>query len=217
MKYICPICGYVYDEEKEGRPFAELPEDWVCPVCTAPKSLFEPAAPAPETPAASAPPAAEPDGGELRRISPGVIAAICSNLARGCEKQYKAPEADLYQELADYFTRLAPPEPEAGLDLLEELLAEDLSAGYPPLRTAAEAEADRGTLRALTWGQKVTTMLLSLVRQYRQRGEAMLENTPIWVCTICGFIYLGEKPPAVCPVCKVPAWKFEEVKGRAAG
>ena len=60
-------------------------------------------------------------------------------------------------------------------------------------------------------------MLLSLVRQYRQRGEAMLENTPIWVCTICGFIYLGEKPPAVCPVCKVPAWKFEEVKGRAAG
>ena len=47
MKYICPICGYVYDEEKEGRPFAELPEDWVCPVCTAPKSLFEPAAPAP--------------------------------------------------------------------------------------------------------------------------------------------------------------------------
>ena len=197
MKYICPICGYVYDEEKEGRPFAELPEDWVCPVCTAPKSLFEPAAPAPETPAASVSPAADPDGGELRRISPGVIAAICSNLARGCEKQYKAPEA--------------------GLDLLEELLAEDLSAGYPPLRTAAEAEADRGTLRALTWGQKVTTMLLSLVRQYRQRGEAMLENTPIWVCTICGFIYLGEKPPAVCPVCKVPAWKFEEVKGRAAG
>lgn len=104
MKYICPICGYVYDEEKEGRPFAELPEDWVCPVCTAPKSLFEPAAPAPETPAASASPAADPDGGELRRISPGVIAAICSNLARGCEKQYKAPEAALYQELADYFT-----------------------------------------------------------------------------------------------------------------
>ena len=58
------------------------------------------------------------------------------------------------------------------------MLAEDLSAGYPPLRTAAEAEADRGTLRALTWGQKVTTMLLSLVRQYRQRGEAMLEKHP---------------------------------------
>lgn len=39
-KYRC-ICNYVYDEEKEGIKFSELPADWVCPLCDAPKSDFE--------------------------------------------------------------------------------------------------------------------------------------------------------------------------------
>ena len=34
-----------------------------------------------------------------------------------------------------------------------------------------------------------------------------------FVCTVCGYIYEGEKPPEKCPVCKVGAEKFEEVKG----
>lgn len=33
------MCGYVYDEEKEGRPFSELKE---CPMCMAPASMFQP-------------------------------------------------------------------------------------------------------------------------------------------------------------------------------
>ena len=40
MKYVCQICGYVYDEEAEGVKWEDLPEDWVCPRCTAPKSAF---------------------------------------------------------------------------------------------------------------------------------------------------------------------------------
>lgn len=40
-KYICTICNYVYDEEDEGVKFGELGEDWVCPVCGAPKEEFE--------------------------------------------------------------------------------------------------------------------------------------------------------------------------------
>ncbi|MCX9014023.1 MAG: rubredoxin [Candidatus Methanoperedens sp.] len=39
-KYRC-FCNYVYDEEKEGVKFNELPADWVCPLCNAPKSEFE--------------------------------------------------------------------------------------------------------------------------------------------------------------------------------
>ena len=42
MKYRCVVCGHIYDEEKEGVKFADLPEDWVCPDCKAPKSKFEP-------------------------------------------------------------------------------------------------------------------------------------------------------------------------------
>ncbi len=48
--YICNVCGYVYDSTK-GDPqngiapntlFKDLPENWVCPVCGAPKTSFAP-------------------------------------------------------------------------------------------------------------------------------------------------------------------------------
>ena len=42
--YRCTICEYVYDESKEGTLFNELPDDWTCPVCNAPKDAFEPVA-----------------------------------------------------------------------------------------------------------------------------------------------------------------------------
>ena len=41
MKYRCTVCGYIYDEEKEGTKFEELPEDWTCPLCGVGKDLFE--------------------------------------------------------------------------------------------------------------------------------------------------------------------------------
>lgn len=37
-KYVCGVCGYVYDGE---IPFEELPDDYVCPVCKQPKSVFQ--------------------------------------------------------------------------------------------------------------------------------------------------------------------------------
>lgn len=39
-RFRCSVCGYVYDEEEEGEPFNDLPDDWQCPVCGAPKSEF---------------------------------------------------------------------------------------------------------------------------------------------------------------------------------
>jgi rubrerythrin len=42
MKYRCTVCGHIYDEEKEGVKFNDLPADWKCPVCGAPKEKFEP-------------------------------------------------------------------------------------------------------------------------------------------------------------------------------
>ena len=40
-KYRCQLCGYIYDEEKEGIKFKDLPDDWQCPMCLAPKEAFE--------------------------------------------------------------------------------------------------------------------------------------------------------------------------------
>ncbi len=37
-KWVCTICGYVYEGE---TPFEDLPDDWTCPLCGVPKSAFE--------------------------------------------------------------------------------------------------------------------------------------------------------------------------------
>ncbi|PKM72199.1 MAG: hypothetical protein CVU91_10750 [Firmicutes bacterium HGW-Firmicutes-16] len=36
-KWVCTVCGYVYDGDV---PFEDLPDDWKCPLCGAPKSAF---------------------------------------------------------------------------------------------------------------------------------------------------------------------------------
>ena len=41
MKYVCDVCGYVYDPEigdpdngvAPGTAWEDVPEDWVCPLC----------------------------------------------------------------------------------------------------------------------------------------------------------------------------------------
>ena len=33
-----------------------------------------------------------------------------------------------------------------------------------------------------------------------------------FICTVCGYIHEGDTPPEICPICKVGADKFEEMK-----
>ncbi|HHW43384.1 rubredoxin [Desulfofundulus thermobenzoicus] len=48
-KWVCTICDYVYDPAAgdpdngvaPGTAFADLPDDWVCPLCGAGKDAFE--------------------------------------------------------------------------------------------------------------------------------------------------------------------------------
>lgn len=48
-KYICKICGYIYDPEvgdpdqgvAPGTAFEDLPDTWVCPECGMGKDEFE--------------------------------------------------------------------------------------------------------------------------------------------------------------------------------
>ena len=152
--------------------------------------------------------------GDMRKLSAGELSAICSNLARGCEKQYKDREAELYRQIADYFAAAAPDEEGADREVLADLVKNDLQKGYPDVRAAAAEEEDRGTLRICTWGEKVTNILNSLLQRYEREGESFLKDTRIWVCTVCGFVYVGDQAPELCPVCKVPAWKFEKVERR---
>ena len=49
MKYVCEVCGFVYDEElglpeeniAPGTKFDDLPDDFVCPECGVEKNMFE--------------------------------------------------------------------------------------------------------------------------------------------------------------------------------
>lgn len=48
-KYECTVCGYIYDPAKgdpdngvaPGTEFEDLPEDWVCPLCSVGKTEFQ--------------------------------------------------------------------------------------------------------------------------------------------------------------------------------
>ena len=47
-KYVCSVCGYVYDPEdgdpdngvEPGASFDDLPDDWTCPICGETEDLF---------------------------------------------------------------------------------------------------------------------------------------------------------------------------------
>ncbi|MBO8437265.1 MAG: rubredoxin [Spirochaetes bacterium] len=208
MKYTCSVCGYVYDEEVEGVQFSSLPDDWKCPMCGAPKNLFESESTKEST---SEEAVAETIDEDSEKLSPGILAAIFSNLARGAEKQYLSEPQQLYSEIAEYFTKAVPAKDKD----INKASVEELSVLYPKLRSIASANKDRGALRVTVWGEKVTRMIKAITDGYMKEGEDYLKNNDVWVCTVCGFIYIGEKPPRICPVCKVPDWKFECIKEEA--
>ena len=49
MRYVCTVCGYIYEEVAgdpdhgvaPGTAWADVPEDYVCPLCGVGKDLFE--------------------------------------------------------------------------------------------------------------------------------------------------------------------------------
>ena len=221
-KYVCTICGFIYDEAKgipvagiaPGTRWEDLPEDWVCPLCGAAKSEFKKQGEPASSEVKKSTSVIEPST-DMKEMSPLEISALCTNLARGCEKQYKPEEAALFNELAGYFKKATTPTDAPNIDQLIALIEKDLEEGFPKANAVAAEAKDRGALRALVWSEKVTRILKSLLTRYQKEGDAMLENTGVYVCAICGFIYIGDALPEICPVCKVPNWKFEKIEGRS--
>lgn len=215
-KYKCPICGYIYDEEKgipekgiaPGTKWSDLPNDWKCPICGVPKDTFEEIK---ETVKEVVIPTENDE--ELREISYGELGAICSNLAKGCEKQYLDEESNLFNDLANYFDSKRNLNENKNYDDLLEKVNVNLEKDYSRLKELCLENNDRATLRAITWGEKTTIMLKSLVERFQKEGSSFLENTNVYVCDICGFIYIGDDVPSVCPICKVPSLKILQVKG----
>ena len=204
-KYVCSICGYVYDEAAgipaagigPGTRWEELPEGWVCPLCGASKDLFHPVEP-------------EKGAGAVKAAGPEVLRA-----RDGREEGSGDAESALFTQLADYFkAKTTAPVTEGTAQLLERIEG-DLNQGFPQAGAAAKEHGDRGAQRALVWSEKVTKILNALLKQWEREGERMLDHTKLYVCDICGFVYVGDNPPELCPVCKVPGWKFSQIERRA--
>lgn len=212
-KYKCQICGYIYDDAKEEIQFADLPDDWKCPWCGAPKSMFEEII--------------EDNGDvfqkkedeketmeieesdDLRQLSNSEIAYICSNLAKSCEKQYLEEEQNLFQQLSDYYEKYVDAK-DGTLDDLLKLVNKDIEEFNEAMNIANKLD-DRGAKRIITWANKSTNIVKAILTNYKEKGMDYIKNTKIWVCDICGFVYIGDESPQICPVCKVPSLKIMEV------
>jgi rubrerythrin len=218
-----------------AEKWEDLDEDFLCPICSVPKSEFNPIIEetTPEGTLHSENRNIQPhdtanyetsNSEELAELSSGEISAICSSLAKGCEKQRLNLEMEAFIKIAGYFRSKAAATfayDKKGVTLNDaaKMLDDDLTKGYAAANEAAKTDSlqggtDRGALRSLVWSEKVSAMGKALLERFEKEGEAMLANTKIFVCDICGFIFLGDIPPDICPVCKVPKHKLLQVERR---
>lgn len=138
------------------------------------------------------------------------LTAVFSNLAKAAVKQQKYEVSELLAQLASEY---APSEDSSGsLERLREMLAGDIDSEYPGVFDKGRELGDRGALRAATWGEKVTKAQRGLVDRYGSKGESLLEDKQIFVCEACGFLFLGDQAPDICPVCKAPSLRFAAVR-----
>jgi len=225
QKFKCSICGYIHDEAASnpekgiaaGTKWEDIADGFSCPICTAPKAVFKPL----EEDVPKTAPVIDTDSTHsdihktsIKKLSAGEISAICSNLAKGCEKQRLTDQMEAWNRLSDYYKSKEALKISLTLSDAAKMLDNDLSEHFPAANSTAKAEGDRGALRSLTWSEKVSTMMKTLLTRFEKEGNAMLENTRIYVCEICGFIYIGDCPPDICPVCKVPNFRIAQVERR---
>lgn len=221
-KYKCSICQWVYDPQvgdtkggiAPGTSFNEIPGDWRCPLCNAPKSDFfklEETKPSQkEVLKVSAPSDLSHDN--LKELTPAELAFICSSIALGCRRQYLDEEAALFEKIANEYLNIVPTDKvDASFEHIANLVTKSIQTNYPQAYAVADAAADRGAKRVLTWTEGATRMLSSQLKQHLESGGASLKNTNVFVCEACGFISIGDKVPEFCPVCKVGSIKFRKI------
>lgn len=208
-KYRCTICGYIYDESKENVKFSDLPEDWKCPLCGAPKNLFEEIVEDNQTVEVTKETEVITEDNDLRELSNDEIAYICSNLAKACDKQYLEEEKGLYLELFEYFK--SKDINNGSINNLVEMFNNDANLLNDAFNIVNNYD-DSGAKRVLTWATKTNNIINSIIKNYSVKGIEYIKNNKIWVCDICGFVFIGDNPPQVCPICKVPNFKILEVE-----
>ena len=147
----------------------------------------------------------------------GALSLAFSSLAESAVRQQRPNMARLLSALARSFqiqalNAMQQDSPAAGQE--QELAGVQAQikaqlASYAPAAAQATALGERGALRALVWGQKVTMIQNSLLTRLGKQGAAILQDGQrVHVCEACGFVILKEGAPDVCPICKAPRERF---------
>lgn len=108
-------------------------------------------------------------------LTPEQLIPLLSNLAKGCEKQYRTNKKELFQSLSDYYDGITTSIPTNGYADLNALIDEDIEINLQGALESAKSFGDQGAVRALAWNTKVSLMIRSLLKTKDEQME-MIEQ-----------------------------------------
>jgi len=81
---------------------------------------------------------------------------------------------------------------------------------YPAFIKDAEEEGDAKALRSFTWANEVEKIHEMLYREALETLGKPSETYDYYICPVCGYTH-ARTAPEKCPICGVPASKFEKI------
>ncbi len=81
---------------------------------------------------------------------------------------------------------------------------------YPAFIKDAEEEGDAKALRSFTWANEVEKIHEMLYREALETLGKPGETYDYYICPVCGYTH-ARTAPEKCPICGVPASKFEKI------
>lgn len=214
-KWVCKVCGYVYEGDV-------LPEDYVCPVCKQPATVFEKVA-------EEAPKADNKYAGT--QTEKNLQAAFAGESEARNKYTYFASVAkkEGFEQISALFSKTADNEKEHAKLWFKELGG--LGDTAQNLLHAAEGENYEWTDMYDGFAKTAEEegfpelaakfrLVAAIEKHHEERYRALLHNVEtaqvfarsevkVWECRNCGHIVVGTSAPEVCPTCAHPQSFFE--------
>ncbi|MDD7282136.1 rubrerythrin [Floccifex sp.] len=211
-KWVCKVCGYVYEGDV-------LPEDYVCPLCKKPASVFEKVEEAKSNPYAGT------------QTEKNLETAFAGESQARNKYTFFASVAkkEGFEQISALFQKTADNEKEHAKMWFKEL--NGIGSTADNLLSAAEGEnyewtdmydgfAKTAEEEGFPELAKKFRMVAAIEKHHEERYRALLKNVEmaevfaksevkVWECRNCGHIVVGTQAPEVCPVCDHPQAYFE--------
>jgi rubrerythrin len=81
---------------------------------------------------------------------------------------------------------------------------------YPAFIKDAEAEGDAKALRSFSWANEVEKVHEMLYKEALETLGKPGETYDYYICPVCGYTH-ARTAPEKCPICGVPASRFEKI------